>query len=171
MKIFLTGAIDSGKSYLINQLIQEYHFPVCGFQTLPLYHEGKRQGFYLHSLVSMQENDVLFAHQQENNCKVIPNVFNTFGFTLLKESMKYKDHVLILDEIGRLEKEEFQYLDILLKAIEKHSFILGVLKKCDVQYIQEIATRKDVIVYDLDEHSYEEVYHLIKRRIEYEKNK
>lgn len=171
MKIFLTGSINSGKSHMITSLQKELQFPVCGFLTLPFYKNGKREGFYMHSLVPVENNDIPFAIQQVNNCKVIPNIFNVFGFTVLRESLKYSNHVMILDEIGRLEKEEMIFLEQLKEVIEKHRFIIGVLKKTTLQYIQEIQNRKDVIVYDLDKESYEDVYKIIKERIikEYEK--
>ena len=53
--------------------------------------------------------------------------------------------------------KETIYLQTLLDSIDKFPNILGVLKKYDIQYIHEIAARKDVIVFDLDVMAYEDV--------------
>ena len=71
---------------------------------------------------------------------------------------KEQKPVLIVDEIGRLEQAEKAYLKLLQDSIAKAQNVLGVLKKCEVQYIQAIAARKDVQVFDLDVMSYDEVY-------------
>jgi nucleoside-triphosphatase len=146
MKIFLTGQKQIGKSTCIQECIRECHKSVCGFLTLPFYEEQRRAGFYLHALHAMEHNDQRFS-----------GVFNSFGTQLLQQACRLQEHILILDEIGHLEQKETIYLQTLLDSIDKFPNILGVLKKYDIQYIHEIAARKDVIVFDLDVMAYEDV--------------
>lgn len=105
----------------------------------------------------MEHNDQRFSMQHETWNEVIPGVFNSFGTQLLQQACRLQEHILILDEIGHLEQKETIYLQTLLDSIDKFPNILGVLKKYDIQYIHEIAARKDVIVFDLDVMAYEDV--------------
>ena len=162
MKIFLTGEKGVGKSTCIQEIIKECQISVCGFMTLPFYEENKRVGFMLHALVDRETNDVRFSKQKE----VIPNVFNSFGVEVLKECLHYRNRFLILDEIGFLEQNETAYLAQLKENIDAFNNIIGVLRKCDIQYIVEIKKRKDVLLLDFDKLSKNEVKTLLKMYVE-----
>lgn len=166
MKIFLTGEKDVGKSTCINEIMKECVLSVSGFQTLPFYENGIRKGFYMHALLEREENDIMFSIQHETYNEVIPNIFNTFGVNVLKESMQKKDTYLILDEIGYLEKNEYKYLKILEDCIHNFDNIIGVLKKCEIQYIKDIKARDDVIILDFDQLSYEQIKNKLKAYVE-----
>ena len=162
-KIFLTGDKGVGKSTCINEIIKECQLSTCGFQTLPFYEHGIRTGFYLHALLPIEENDQRFSIQHDGWNETIPGVFDDFGVTVLKRSMQQKDHVLIMDEIGRLEKKETLFIDTLFQSLEECKNILGVLKKCEIQYIQEIKMRDDVVILDFDKLSYQDIKASAKR--------
>ena len=162
-KVFLTGEKGVGKSFCINEIIKECRLSTCGFQTLPFYEQGIRQGFYLHALVDICQNDQRFSIQHDTYNEVIPGVFDTFGSMILRKSRTLSSHVLILDEIGRLEKEECLFLSELEKSIAEQRDIFGVLKKCELQYIQDIKKRQDVIVLDFDQQSYADIKKIAKR--------
>ena len=70
---------------------------------------------------------------------------------------------MILDEIGRLEKDEQLFLSELKKSIAEKRDIFGVLKKCEIQYIQEIKMRDDVVILDFDKLSYQDIKASAKR--------
>lgn len=166
MKIFLTGEKGVGKSTCINEIIKECRISVSGFQTLPFYENGIRKGFYMHALLDRRENDVLFSIQHETYNEVIPNIFNTFGVSVLEKSMQKKDTYLIMDEIGHLEKNDYTYLKILKNCILNFDNIIGVLKKCEIQYIKDIKDQDDVIILDFDHLSYEEIKNKLKFYLE-----
>lgn len=166
MKFFLTGEKGVGKSTCINEMIKECMISVSGFQTLPFYENGSRKGFYMHALLERENNDMMFSIQHETYNEVIENVFNTFGVSVLKESMNRKDTYLILDEIGHLEQNEKQYLEYLENCIQIFDNIIGVLKKCEIQYIKDIKAREDVIILDFDVMSYKEVKENLKKYVE-----
>lgn len=166
MKIFLTGQKQIGKSTCIRECVEECHVSICGFQTLPYMVDGKRMGFYLHALHDMDQKDVLFSKQHETWNEVIPNVFDTYGVSLLEKASTYTDHVMILDEIGHLERNDELYVEKLLEVVDKFPNILGVLKKYEIQYIRRIASREDVVVLDLDTLSYEDAKEFIIKELE-----
>lgn len=172
MKIFITGGKQVGKSTLIQTLIRNYEISICGFLTLPVYENDKRFGFYFHSLVDIENNNQIFALSHETNCSVIPHIFDTIGVESLEKSMDDLNRIMILDEIGRLEKKEVHFIKTLMKCIDTYPNIIGVLKKCNISYIEDIKNRSDVIMYDLDVLDYDYVYHEIEsilKEIVYEK--
>lgn len=150
MKVFLTGSKQIGKSTLIQKFIQENQVPCSGYITLPYFEKDERIGFYLHSLVSLERNDILFSHGKQ----VVKGVFDDFGVEILEHS---NSGLLILDEIGFLERDERKYLDVLIKKIKEYPNVLGVCRKIDISYIEEIKHLPEVIVYDLDHCDFEEV--------------
>ena len=156
-KVFLTGEKGVGKSTCINEIIKECQLSTCGFQTLPFYEKGIRQGFYMHALVDVEQNDRRFSIQHDTYNEVIPGVFDSFGTEVLKKSKALPQHVFILDEIGRLEKDEHIFLTTLHQCLDEKRDIFGVLKKCEIQYIQAIKKRKDVLIFDFDHYTYEEI--------------
>lgn len=143
MKVFLTGQKQIGKSTCIQEFIKECQIPCSGYLTLPFYSEGMRIGFYLHSLVPLERNDILFSKDKET----ILGVFNDFAKEILDHS---NSGYLVLDEIGFLERNEEVYLETLIKKIETYPNIIGVLRKCELPYIQEIKSMKDVTILDMD---------------------
>lgn len=162
-KVFLTGEKNVGKSFCINEIIKECQLSTCGFQTLPFYEQGIRKGFYLHAFIDVEENDQRFSIQYDTYNEVIPGIFDTFGTEILRKSRQLPSHVLILDEIGRLEKDEQLFLSELKKSIAEKRDIFGVLKKCEIQYIQEIKMRDDVVILDFDKLSYQDIKASAKR--------
>lgn len=158
MKIFITGSKQTGKSTCIQQVISTLNLSCSGYLTLPYYKAGHRVGFMLHSLVPLQRNDLSFSIDKEG----IPGVFNDFGVEILEHS---NQGVLVLDEIGFLERNEKQYLEVLLNKIKTYPNILGALRKTDLPYIQEIKAMQDVLVYDLDTMNRRDVFMDILKRI------
>lgn len=152
MKVFLTGNRGAGKSTTIQRFIHNNQIECTGFVTLPYYDDQKnRIGFCFHSLADLSKNDVPFSIQKE----VIPHVFSTFGIEILEASTH---GLVILDEIGFLEKDEKEYLEKIEDLLNSDLSILGVLRKCELEHIQKIKGRKDVVVFDLDVIDPEEVY-------------
>lgn len=164
MKIFISGSKGCGKSYLVNDLINTLGIKVSGFKTLPLIQQGRRIGFYYHSLIDIDGNDQRFSIQYSDRNEVIKGVFNDLGCRCLRKSLQ-KNTYVIMDEIGYLEHDEQAYLTLLLQIINSAPCIIGVLRKCDISYIKSIRNRSDIIYLDLDHISYEDARKFIIERI------
>lgn len=161
-KIFLTGASGTGKSYVIAQLRKQIQMNQSGFLTLPYWKEdGSRGGFCLHSILEIKQThfDVRFSYQCEERPYVINGVFDEFGVAILNETKP--DDLLIMDELGKLEKNETKFINKVLELVEHHTHMLGVLKKCDVQWLKQIKQRDDVMVLDLDTMTQQQVFDIV----------
>ena len=169
IKIFITGAKGSGKSTLVQTIIQEQQLQVSGFLTLPLYENGNRIGFYFHSLIPVQQNDQRFSIQETTSNRTIAGIFDHLGVECLTNSQG--NAYIIMDEIGYLEHDENSYLSSLTQTIDKNPNIIGVLRKCDIQYICQIRQRKDILLIDLDTISFMDAKAMINKQIEKERKK
>lgn len=163
MKIFLTGQKQIGKSTCIKTFLERNHIPSCGFYTLPVYKEGKRIGFCMHALVDMPENDRVFSIQHDTYNEVIAGSFDDFGCRVLKESMRFPERMLILDEIGILEKDETFYLKQLRDAITLHPNVIGVIKKKKAAHNSWLWNHPQIRIIDMDEVSFEETLAILEK--------
>ena len=163
MKIFLTGQKQIGKSTCIGTFLEKSQTQACGFQTLPVYENGKRIGFCIHALVEMEDNDRRFSIQHDTYNEVIPGVFDSFGCQVLEKSMEYPSRILILDEIGVLEREEAAYLELLKRAVHTHEQVLGVLKKKEAAHNAWMWKDPELKILDLDEISFEKALDILCR--------
>ena len=160
----ITGKKQVGKSTLIKRLCKDNNINPDGFLTLPQYNElGERQGFYYHSLSPIRvfkNNQLIFDEK-----KIFANIFQELGEECLENTIKSDKNFIILDEIGRFERKEKKYIGLLNIILDSEKFVMGVLKKEDIEYINEIKKREDVKVFDLDSDSIEEVYKYLNKKI------
>lgn len=163
MKVFLTGQKQIGKSTCIRTFLERNKIPVCGFQTLPVYEEGRRTGFCMHAFVDIAGNDRVFSVQHDTYNEVIPEVFDGFGCEVLQKSMELSGHMLMLDEIGVLEKDETAYLSMLKEAVHTHRNVVGVLKKKEAAHNDWLLHDPQIRIIDLDEVSFAEALGLLER--------
>lgn len=163
MKVFLTGQKQIGKSTCIRTFLERNKIPVCGFQTLPVYEEGRRTGFCMHALVDIAGNDRVFSVQHDTYNEVIPGVFDGFGCEVLQKSMELSGHMFMLDEIGVLEKDEIAYLALLKEAVRTHRNVVGVLKKKEAAHNDWLLHDPQIRIIDLDEVSFAEALGLLER--------
>lgn len=163
MKVFLTGQKQIGKSTCIRTFLERNKIPVCGFQTLPVYEEGRRTGFCMHAFVDIAGNDRVFSVQHDTYNEVIPEVFDGFGCEVLQKSMELSGHMLMLDEIGVLEKDEIAYLALLKEAVRTHRNVVGVLKKKEAAHNDWLLHDPQIRIIDLDEVSFAEALGLLER--------
>lgn len=163
MKVFLTGQKQIGKSTCIRTFLERNKIPVCGFQTLPVYEEGRRTGFCMHAFVDIAGNDRVFSVQHDTYNEVIPEVFDGFGCEVLQKSMELPGHMLVLDEIGVLEKDETAYLSMLKEAVHTHRNVVGVLKKKEAAHNDWLLHDPQIRIIDLDEVSFAEALGLLER--------
>ncbi|SDB32778.1 nucleoside-triphosphatase [Eubacterium oxidoreducens] len=155
--IFLTGEKQVGKSTALGKVLEtlcEQGYRVGGFQTLPFSIHNKRRGFYMHSLME-RENDVndipiaLCFHTANGMRRMgITETFDCFGADLLREALTDAD-IIWMDELGRLEKEATQFNQAVVECLNRGKHIVGVLQKTNREFLQEIASREDVMVLEV----------------------
>lgn len=161
--IFITGSIQIGKSTLINNFINDYGIRVSGYKTLPYFIGSveNRKGFYFHSLVDTDPymNDVPISVQyRKEDCIRVQETFKTLGVHTLRRSIEDTSELIVLDELGRIERDISEFINEVHNVLNSKKMVVGVIKKCDEKWLDDIKQREDVLVYDLDTMSYKEIY-------------
>ena len=147
--LFLTGDKQVGKSTLLRRLIEARHLDCSGFETQAFFLNGERRGFTLHGRVDMPpyRNDcICCARIEEKRAVPVLPVFEENGVLILKRSLASPAPFLLMDELGRLEREASGFIVQIEACLDADKRVLGVLQKCNSAHVARIAQRADVTV-------------------------
>ena len=147
--LFLTGDKQVGKSTLLHRLIEIEQLDCAGFETRAFYLNGVRRGFMLHGRVELPpyENDSICCARiaEKQSIPILP-VFEENGVKILRESLHSSAPFLLMDELGRLEREADRFITGIFQCLDSEKRVLGVLQKCSSAHVKAIAQRDDVTV-------------------------
>ena len=147
--LFLTGEKQTGKSTLLRRLVEAQKLRCAGLETRPLLVNGERRGFLLHSLLPMPpfENDVVCCARvgERRSVPVLP-AFEENGVAMLRAAIAAPEPFILMDELGRLEREAGRFQAQVLACLDCGKPVIGVLQKCDAPLVAAIAAREDVFV-------------------------
>ena len=155
--VFLTGSIKCGKSTLINNILEKLNTSYSGYRTLPYYINNVQQGFYIEGCME-NENICKPISVKIEDYKMIPIVetFEIIGVNILKKSVEdLKSEIILLDEIGFLEKEAYKFKKEIINCLDNNKFVIGVLRKMNDEFIDYIKRREDTLVIDIENIDYE----------------
>ncbi|MGL4738727.1 MAG: nucleoside-triphosphatase [Cellulosilyticaceae bacterium] len=159
--LFLTGERGVGKSTLLRALISALNIKTTGFESLPYHIAGERRGFYMHGLVTLPEginNQPISVQDTQMSCVPITHTFENLGVRVLGESLKDESQVILLDELGVLERDASHFWDAVEACLESEKLVIGVIKKTSHQSLERIKRRHDIIVLELTPETREAVY-------------
>ena len=147
--LFLTGEKQVGKSTLLRNLIEAKKLDCTGFETKAFYLNDERRGFTLHGRVEMlpYENDCICCARvgEKRSVPVLP-VFDENGVTILQKSLFSPAPYILMDELGRLEKQAGAFIEQIYACLDSDKRVLGVLQKCSSAHVKAISERNDVTV-------------------------
>ena len=147
--LFLTGDKQVGKSTLLRKLIEVKQWDCSGFETRAFYLDQERRGFTLHGRVDLPpyENDCICCARvgEKRSVPVLP-VFEENGVNILKTSLNSPAPFILMDELGRLEKQADAFIYQVFACLDSQKRILGVLQKCSSEHVEAISRREDVTV-------------------------
>ena len=166
--IFLTGARQVGKSTILRGLMKRRGLDCAGFETQPFYIGDERRGFTLHGRVDMPpyENDCIVCVRvgERRSVPVLP-VFEENGVDILKRSLESESPWLLMDELGRLEREAARFCAQVLACLDSGKRVLGVLQACDAPLVCAVRAREDVSVIEVTQENREEVLEALCRKL------
>ena len=158
--IFLTGARQVGKSTILRGLMKRRGLDCAGFETQPFYIGNERRGFTRHGRVDMPpyENDCIVCVRvgERRSVPVLP-VFEENGVDILKRSLESESPWLLMDELGRLERDAARFCAQVLACLDSGKRVLGVLQACDAPLVCAVRAREDVSVIEVTPENREEV--------------
>ena len=147
--LFLTGDKQVGKSTLLRRLIEAKSLACSGFETHAFYLDGERRGFTLHGRVELppyENNCICCARVAEKRSVPVLPVFEENGVSILKKSLSSPSSFILMDELGRLERDADRFIHAIETCLDSDKRVLGVLQKCSSAHVEAISRRDDVTV-------------------------
>ena len=165
MNVLITGRTGSGKTTLIRRLVETLGWRFSGYCTLPYQIGGEQRGFYLHSFSDIpgQLNDLPISVLQAPKTSVrVGETFRSLGTKCLQQALYSPSDCIILDEIGRFEQSETDFLDTIRAVLDqKCRPVLAAIKKEPIPFILEIMARQDCFHIDIDIMDREKAYQML----------
>ena len=160
MHVFLTGAVGVGKSTAIKQAISMLGLPVGGFcsgygpdrgepdRWLYLWYAGGEP-------VYEQSNAV--AKIVDHRPNVIPGRFDELGCAALQRAGSEKVGLIVMDECGRLERQEQRFCEAVLDLLNGEVPVLGALGRGQDDWLDAIRNHPKVTVLTVTEENRDEL--------------
>lgn len=152
--IFLTGEIQVGKTTLLNNIIKRLNYSVGGFQTCRnIYNDNgniKRE-FFIKSLINNNHKykiATITSFEDRFNVEPYTSAFETIANTIIRESIKKCD-VIVLDELGFLESNAFDFQSSVFEALNSYKLTIGVIKPRSIPFLDKIRNRDDVHIFEV----------------------
>lgn len=144
MNIFLTGAVQGGKSTVIDRFLALSGLRPTGFRTtFGDTRELEHRSLYICPAGAAPVWDeahtaVTFQGRQP---RIIPGVFDSVGV----ECLKMPGDIAIMDELGRFERDELAFQQTVLDVLDSPVPVLGVLRTGkEIPWLDRIKSRSDV---------------------------
>lgn len=151
MNVLLTGRPGIGKTTLVKKVIDVTSLSKGGFYTEEVREQGQRVGF---SLITLDGRKSILAGlkirspYRVGRYGVDIDSFEVIGVESIKKAMSTKE-LIVIDEIGRMELFSKKFRDVVLQAL-KTGRVLATIKKGRGYFINEIKSRKDVRVLEVN---------------------
>lgn len=157
--ILLTGDIQVGKSTIIQKILHELDISAGGFRTIwgdPFF-DG-RSDLFLLGIGEVPSPERIAATRHGHGCGItaFPEIFDTVGTHLIDEASS--SSLIIMDELGFLEKDAEKFQRAVLSALTSSIPILGVVRNMQNPFLDRVRAHPDVDVIVVTEENRDELY-------------
>lgn len=129
--IFLTGAVQSGKSTVLQKVLDSLDMAVGGFRSGsgPTRYDQERW-LYLWDASDAPVYDAAHqvAHITPEARQAFPERFNTLGCEILHRAQTSGVDLILMDECGFLEREALEFQTEVLRTLDGSIPVLGVVR-------------------------------------------
>ena len=150
--ILVTGPPRSGKSTLIEKVVQRISRPATGFFTQELRDKGRRVGF---SITTLEGKTGVLAHQDIRSTfrvgKYGVNLEDLDQIAVPSMLPSTPDQIVVVDEIGKMECFSRLFKETLLKVLSADNLVIGSVAIKGDRFIQSIKQRDDVSLVSITE--------------------
>ena len=152
--ILVTGPPRSGKSTLIEKVVQSISRPATGFFTQELREKGQRVGF---SITTLQGKTGVLAHQRIRSTfrvgKYRVNLEDLDQIAVPSMLPSTPDQIVVVDEIGKMECFSRLFKETLIKVLSSDNLVIGSVAIKGDRFIQSIKKRDDVSLVSISENT------------------
>lgn len=157
--IFLTGDIQVGKSTIIQKVIHELGLSPGGFRTSwgDLLPDGSADLFLL-GMDEAPSSDRIAARRfgSGRGITAFPDIFDEVGSHLIAEASS--SPLIIMDELGFIEKNAAGFQDAVLSALNGSVPILGVVRNMQTPFLDKVRSHPNVNVIVVTRGNREEIF-------------
>jgi nucleoside-triphosphatase len=152
--ILITGPPRSGKSTLIEKVVQEISRPATGFFTQEIREKGRRVGF---SITTLEGKTGVLAHQSIRSTfrvgKYGVNLEDLDQIAVPSMLPSTLDQIVVVDEIGKMECFSRLFKETLIKALSSDNLVIGSVARKGDRFIQSIKNRDDVSLVSISQNT------------------
>lgn len=148
INLFLTGKIGVGKSTILQEVLDKLNLSIGGYFTEKIIQNSKKT-FIVKSLYDGRDEYIIGEVDRGSGTKnIYKNSFSTGIVSILNKSLKNRD-VIVLDELGFMENNIYEFTSKVYELLDSDKIILGVLKAFDCEFLNNIRLRDDVRVIEI----------------------
>lgn len=171
-KFVIIGKSNTGKSYLMDSLIEKFKLRAIGYRMHSIKFENEFKGYYIHSIDDVEgyHNNIPVQTVLKKKHRInLVEVYDTFGVLCLTDVLnKPKDEYdcIILDELGRGEDASPEFVSKINDILDSDSMVFVLMKNVSSPLITDIKKRRDILLYDMDNMSQDEIELNIKNKLQ-----
>lgn len=152
----MTGDLFQGKSTLVKNCLKKIKVDYKGYFSVPIIDKNKRVGFGLQK--AGEKKIDIFAHiNLESGLRLEKYFYITKPFVdicfYLKKCLAQSPPLLVIDEIGIMEKDVPHFQEIIIDILKSKIPTLLTVQKRAQYLLDPLENRKDTIIYNLEEES------------------
>ena len=151
--IFITGARGIGKTTLFEQLKVFLNINKSEFPGITTYAIPKKCVILKDNLTGKEMEIGRFILQEDKEemmMQPISEGFKKLGIQALTRALQSDSVWASIDEIGYLESGDIEFQNAIRNILDK-KHVLAVLRKQNIPFLNELKSREDVYIIDLDE--------------------
>lgn len=148
--VLFTGEVGSGKSTALRRTLALLGAEMGGIETYSPEPRGvKPKRLFLRAYGSGAEGTLVCTIPGGDKSGVAP-VFDTIAVELLEEARR-ESGVIVIDEIGRLERDAHGYHEALKACFDGEKPVLGVIRRQQAEWADWIRKQEDVLLLEVTE--------------------
>ncbi len=156
-KIFITGQRGAGKSWVINQVLQQNTLPAAGFRSYKQDTAPGEATVWLEDIQNPQARWPLAQISQNKPKEVFLSAFEQQGVNLLKEITAESNRLIIMDEIGFMESNAPLFQQEILRILSLPVPVLGVLRQDTTPFLTQLFNHPSLTVLPLTRENQTEI--------------
>lgn len=154
--IFLTGEKYTGKSTLIQNVLNRLNLSAGGYVTERVI-KGNERIYIVKSLHDSSESYLIAnVNAIDYSREVFIDSFDIGIVSILEKSLKDKD-IIILDELGFFESDSEKFKSKVYELLDSNKIILGTIKDHDCEFLNNIRKRDDILLIKVTKENREEI--------------
>ena len=165
--ILVTGPPRSGKSTLVEKVVQRISRPATGFFTQELREKGRRVGF---TITTLEGKTGVLAHQSIRSTfrvgKYGVNLEDLDQIAVPSMLPSTPDQIVVVDEIGKMECFSRLFKETLIKVLSADNLVIGSVAIKGDRFIQSIKKRDDVSLVSISQNTRDSALKLFLQEIQ-----